>query len=73
MDKYAQLNSFHRDHRLQVYMYDFMYVDPETMSVEDHFTDKNKIKLWTTRKFQLKGQPQNIVFDLVAYVQKIMS
>ena len=29
MDKYAQLNIFHHDHQLQVYMYAFMYVDPE--------------------------------------------
>ena len=37
MDKYAKLKIFHHDRRLQVYMYDFMYVDPEKMSAEDHF------------------------------------
>ena len=36
MYKYAQLKRFHHDHRLQVYMYDFMYVNPQTMQVEDH-------------------------------------
>ena len=36
MDKYAQMKSFHRGSRLQVYMYAFMYVDPETMPAEDH-------------------------------------
>ena len=37
MDKYSQLKRFHHDHQLLVYIYAFMYVDPETMSVEDHF------------------------------------
>ena len=40
MDKYAQLERFHNFRQLQVYMYDFMYVDPETNTVEDHFPDK---------------------------------
>ena len=31
------MKRFHHDRRLQVYMYDFMYPDPETMPVEDHF------------------------------------
>ena len=43
MYKYAQLNKFHRDRRLQVYMYDFMYVYPQTMPVEDNFTATKKI------------------------------
>ena len=34
----AQLKRFHHNRRLQVYMYDFMYVDPDTMPVEEHFT-----------------------------------
>ena len=37
MDKYAQLKRFHHELRLQVYMYTFMYVDPETIPLEDHF------------------------------------
>ena len=37
MDKYTQLKRFHNDQQLQVYMYDFMYVDPETVTMEDHF------------------------------------
>ena len=45
MDKYAQLNMFHYDHRLQVYIYDFIYVDPETMPAEDHFPATKKIVL----------------------------
>ena len=39
MHKYAQLNGFNHDLKLQVYMYCFMYVDPETMPAEDHFPD----------------------------------
>ena len=38
MDKYAQLKRFHRYCQLQVYMYDFMYVDPEIIPVEYHFS-----------------------------------
>ena len=38
MDKYVLLKSFHHDRQLEVYMYAFMYVDPNTMPVEDYFT-----------------------------------
>ena len=37
MDKYALLKRFHHDRRLQVYMYAFMYANPETMPGEDYF------------------------------------
>ena len=36
--KYAKLKRFRHYCRLQVYMYAFMYVDPEKIPVEDHFT-----------------------------------
>ena len=39
MDKYAQLNRFHNNRQLQVYMYNFMYVYPEMIPVDDHFPD----------------------------------
>ena len=45
MDKYSQLKRFHHDRQLQAYMYDFMYVDTETMPVEDHFTATKRIFL----------------------------
>ena len=35
--KYAQLKRFHHDHQIQIYMYYFIYEDPETMSVEYNF------------------------------------
>ena len=37
MNKYAQLKRCHCDRQLQVYMYAFMYVNPKTMPIEDHF------------------------------------
>ena len=37
MDKFSHLKRFCHDRQLQVYMYAFMYVDTETMPVEDHF------------------------------------
>ena len=37
MCKYEQQKRFNHDRRLQVYMYDFMYVDPQKMTVGDHF------------------------------------
>ena len=37
MYKFAQLKRFCHGCRLQLYMYVFMYVDPETMPVEVHF------------------------------------
>ena len=39
MDKYAQLNTFDHDHKLQVYIYAFVYVDPRTMPVKYHIYD----------------------------------
>ena len=41
--KYVQLNMFHNNCRLQVYMYAFMYVYPETISVADHFPSKKHL------------------------------
>ena len=38
MDKYSQLKRFHHDRVLQVYMHAFMYVDPDTIPVQDRFT-----------------------------------
>ena len=35
--KYSQLKIFHSDDQLQVYMYAFMYVDPETISSEEYY------------------------------------
>ena len=37
MHKYSQLKKFNHDRQLQVYMYNFMYVFPQKMPVEDHF------------------------------------
>ena len=38
MYKYAKPKMLHHDRRLQFYIYDFMYVDPDIIPVEDHFT-----------------------------------
>ena len=37
MDKYAQLKRLHHDLRLQVDMYDFKSIDPESIPVEEYF------------------------------------
>ena len=37
IDKYAQIESFYHDSRIQVYMYAFVYVDPETMVEKEYF------------------------------------
>ena len=54
MYKYAQLESFHHDHRLQVYMYAFMYVYHKTMPVGDHFPS-TKIFLVNYKKISTPG------------------
>ena len=43
MNKYAQMKRFHHDCRLRVYMYYFVYVNPETMPVEYHFPASKKV------------------------------
>ena len=35
MGKYIQMKSYYHEHRIQLYMYDFMYVNPETI-MKDH-------------------------------------
>ena len=62
---------FYHDHQLKVYMYAFMYVDPETIPVEYNFKSTKSL-LQTTRTCQIKDQYQNIGLDLVAYDHKIM-
>ena len=37
MDKYAPLKRFSHDRLIQSYMYNFVYFDPDTMLVENHF------------------------------------
>ena len=43
IDEYMQLKRFHHDCQLKMYMYNFMYVNPDTMPVEDHFPDTKNI------------------------------
>ena len=41
--KFARLKRSRHYHRLEVYMYGFMYVNTETMPVEDPFPDTKKL------------------------------
>ena len=45
MYKYAKLRRFYHDCRLQFYIYDFIYVDVQTIPLEDHFTAKKAFVL----------------------------
>ena len=65
------MKRFHHGHQPQFYIYDFMYVDPETVTEEEYLT-ANRFFL-NTIKVQLLDQYQNIGLDLVASVHKIMS
>ena len=49
MDKYSKIKRFQYDHRIQFYMYAFMYADPEAITEEFYFTAKNK-SLHTAKK-----------------------
>ena len=72
MGKYAHMKRFHYDHKFHFYMYDIMYVDYDTMAEEYYFW-LPKYLLQSTREGQLQEQSQNIGFDLVTYVQNIIS
>ena len=39
MDRYALMKKCHPDHWFQVYMYGFLYVDPNTIPEEEYFPD----------------------------------
>ena len=51
IDKYAQMKRFHCDLLIQVYMYDFMNVNPESM-VEEEYFQATKYLLKTKRKIK---------------------
>ena len=72
MDKYAQLKMFHRDLQIQVYMYHLVYVDPETIPVEDYFT-ATKMCVENYNKLSTPVPIPKYCLGLVTYVQKIMS
>ena len=72
MVKYAQIKKFHRECRLQVYMYSFMYVDPEAI-LEDYRFPATRFFSKNTRTFKLHYQCQNIGLNLVTSVYNIMS
>ena len=72
MNRYLQLKRSHHDCQLEVYIYAFTYVDPETMPAEDYFLLQKRL-LITTKKCQLQDQYQIIGSDLVTYVHNIMS
>ena len=42
MDKYSQMKRFKLDPWIQVYMYYFIYVDPETVEEEEYFTNTKR-------------------------------
>ena len=65
MDKYVIMERFHCDHRLQIQMYDFIFVNLETMKVEDYFTAITKI-VEKYNKCQLQDQSQIIFFDSIS-------
>ena len=64
MDRYTQLKRFHHERRLQVYMYDFMYIGPRKMQVEDHHPFKKSIFV-NHEKMSTQGSVPKIVLDLV--------
>ena len=72
MDKCDLLKRFNRDLLLQVSMYTFVYVNPETMPVEEYFLSTKNL-LITTIKCQPQNRYHNIGLELVTYVQEIMS
>ena len=72
MDTYAILKRFNNDNPIQVYNYDLMYVDTETMPAEGDFKATKQF-LITTRKYKLEDQSQIMVLNLVTYVHNIMS
>ena len=57
--KYSQLKIYHSDDQLQVYMYAFMYVDPETFSVEDHFPAKKSFFSKQHENGNSRNSPKN--------------
>ena len=44
MDKYALLKRFHRDRLFQVYMYAFVYVNPDTIPMKEYFLQKTFVE-----------------------------
>ena len=55
---------FHHDHLLQVFKYAFMYVDPETIPEEDHFSD-TKTFVDNYKKIKTTGTVPIYLFVLI--------
>ena len=53
--KYSQLKRFCHDHQLQVYMYAFIYVYPQKMTVKDDFP-ATKTFVVNYKKISSQGQ-----------------
>ena len=62
MDKYAQIKRFYYEHQIQVYMYDLMYVDNETISEEHYFTyAKNGYRLQENFNYRTSTKTLNLI------------
>ena len=72
MDTKAQMKMFHYYCQIQVYMYPFIYVDPQTMEEEDNFPD-TKTFFVKYNKISTSVRFLKIGLDLVTYYQNIMS
>ena len=72
MEKYALIKIFHHDPQIQVYMYYFMYVYPETIKRRTNYQIPEDM-MRTTRKGKLLDQYQNILLGLITFFQKIIS
>ena len=64
------MKRYHHGHRLQFYMYYFMYMFPETMVDEEYFPETTSFFLKTTIKIQRMDQCQITGLVLVTFVYK---
>ena len=64
MNKYAILKRFHSDRRLKVYMYDFMYVNPDSIPVEDYFPETKTF----FDKYKKMSTPGPVPTHLIFYI-----
>ena len=71
-DKYVQMKRFNNDQHLQFYMYDFMYVDTDTITEEEYFSSTRNI-FENYKKMSTPG-PVPKYWILFCYIfQKIIS
>ena len=62
------MQMFHHDHWLKIYVYDFMYIDTETITEEDYIQDNIEFVEYYKKRWTTGSVPNNwLVFSYICW------